>query len=110
LGKGETEDGTMTTENMRCAATRVSWSGWTIAKSNWWKSASGNTWQVWQRISCYKEHTLCVAVKINSKLVCVPTAYLVLIRQIWYRSNYLSRAINSRGSCYSNKRSAWYVL
>lgn len=54
LGKGETEDGTRTTENMRCAPTRVSWSGWTIANSNWWKSASGNTWQVWHRINSWK--------------------------------------------------------
>jgi len=36
--------GTRMTEKMRWATTRVSWSGWTIAKSSWWNNASGNAY------------------------------------------------------------------
>lgn len=40
-GRGQTEVGTSTTENIRWAPIRVLWSGWTIACSNWWNKDSG---------------------------------------------------------------------
>jgi hypothetical protein len=55
----ETEEGTKTIANIRCAATRASWSGWIIVNSNWWNKASGNTWQQIYKVSSKEDKDKC---------------------------------------------------